>query len=1204
MPVLYLASADVVLDTSDTLRKHLGTYFYIEPPTTDTSLYGGLENRKLSTSEYTDLRNSSSDGTGGYLTVIRSEADAPKIDSVQTNPAFIHSIDSSVYIPNFKIPMRLYADTDGEVSGDEHWRQYVMGGSFGSENYAVLIDTEKVYYDHSFNIQIPLKPSLEHMGEVDTSDLVFTIHSNYLDYDFYVDEYQKWTSDLDSELLIPNYNSVMDYLYKQTLDMSSESEVIKQQIGHTRAKSTVQNYTVAESVDTDTYLKNQYFGEYFPNLVITPEAKDDLIRYQQNIFFDEDYYNFLNITPGGDAGMEGILDEKGLKINHKLSTFYNIEINFDRHITEEASRVNYDIENLGTTTDEANNGPHPRVMEALTNNDYTARFLELLKDVEEGTNPRITLKNKNYSYDRVTLNPIDGSTYEHESPDEQISLKSFNYLDFLSDAYNNYDQTLNDNFIFMGPPTPAQAATALENTMHNTLNSTNALGVIDRTLDLLNSYTTTYTELLQEYGGAAGDATAANMRDVSEEILQKLYSSNYKLNEVLAYKIEKHGGSTMGDNNNLNLIQKFWMINSENAPEIMKLIDSQVKYGQDYTYKIYAYVAVMGHKYRYGDLRLTKQIGTGDLIDDGTETIEYCVQFYDPQTGQTAAQQFTTVSEEGTDTLSGAARMALSTLSEYNTFADDQVDIVQNPQLADYNLYFEPCLEIVEVPLYQKTLKVLDNPPNVINVVPYHFIDQSNRVGFTIGQDSFIERDYPPNISMADLALNQAYLSSKGYGTVKKFSESPARYVEMYRITKKPNSFTDFAESLVATNDLRIEDNLFNYRDCIMSDKILPNKKYYYVFRLLNENKMPGPLSQIIECELVNDGGYVYSLFDTIDSSEFDPNKTTTKTISFKKLFQLEPHIEQMYFDDSAVNYENAAASEVTNLKVGTAGESLWDKRFKIRLTSKKTAKKLDLNMGFNYRIKDLTKIKAHEDSASWEDVEMEASPAMDAGEFGGGSTGTGGAGGPPAPDHPELDPPPVDSEAGGPPEPVEPAVSVTPPAGGGTGGSGGGTTTTGGASGPPSTGEVPTVQPKVPTAIREFIFDGQHGMQYAYTQALGVLARTQGFDGTNLTRTHYDTLCTLMFHFLQDRYTIESFDSYREYALYGIYIIFVNNPETRLYLDKLYRSRGGSNGSYWVRALFRRYSRHSSSDDGYQDSPDGAIAPWPPGTPRTIFDR
>ena len=129
-------------------------------------------------------------------------------------------------------------------------------------------------------------------------------------------------------------------------------------------------------------------------------------------------------------------------------------------------------------------------------------------------------------------------------------------------------------------------------------------------------------------------------------------------------------------------------------------------------------------------------------------------------------------------------------------------------------------------------------------------------------------------------------------------SESPARYIEMYRIKKKPNSFADFKDSLVATVDLRIKNEVYNFKNKIISDQVAPNTVYYYVFRFLNENGVPGPLSQIIQSELVNDGGYSYALFDTIDTSEFNPNQVATNSFLLKKLMQIDPNINQLYFND------------------------------------------------------------------------------------------------------------------------------------------------------------------------------------------------------------------------------------------------------------------------------------------------------------------
>jgi hypothetical protein len=70
---------------------------------------------------------------------------------------------------------------------------------------------------------------------------------------------------------------------------------------------------------------------------------------------------------------------------------------------------------------------------------------------------------------------------------------------------------------------------------------------------------------------------------------------------------------------------------------------------------------------------------------------------------------------------------------------------------------------------------------------------------------------------------------------------------------------------------------------------------------------------------------------------------------------QLEPNISQLSWDDSAVDYSKSAASQVNYLTVGVAKARLWDKKFKIRLTSKKTGKKLDINVTFNVRTENFT---------------------------------------------------------------------------------------------------------------------------------------------------------------------------------------------------------------------------------------------------------
>ena len=115
---------------------------------------------------------------------------------------------------------------------------------------------------------------------------------------------------------------------------------------------------------------------------------------------------------------------------------------------------------------------------------------------------------------------------------------------------------------------------------------------------------------------------------------------------------------------------------------------------------------------------------------------------------------------------------------------------------------------------------------------------------------------------------------------------------------------------------------------------------------------MPGHVSTIYEATLVDDGGYKYAKFDTFDTSQFivDNFQETSKT--FKKLLQLEPNINQLVLDTEDADFTKRAYEQVENVKIGKSDSSIFDKKFKIRLTSKKTGKKTDLNVTFNLRDK------------------------------------------------------------------------------------------------------------------------------------------------------------------------------------------------------------------------------------------------------------
>jgi hypothetical protein len=101
-------------------------------------------------------------------------------------------------------------------------------------------------------------------------------------------------------------------------------------------------------------------------------------------------------------------------------------------------------------------------------------------------------------------------------------------------------------------------------------------------------------------------------------------------------------------------------------------------------------------------------------------------------------------------------------------------------------------------------------------------------------------------------------------------------------------------------------------------------------------------------------------LFDYYDTSEFITDPFVETSTQVKKLLQIEPNVQQLQFDVSGANFFMPANTQLDNVELGTLEDKLWNKKIKIRLTSKKTGKKIDLNIDYDIRTMDRTPIGAN----------------------------------------------------------------------------------------------------------------------------------------------------------------------------------------------------------------------------------------------------
>ena len=124
-----------------------------------------------------------------------------------------------------------------------------------------------------------------------------------------------------------------------------------------------------------------------------------------------------------------------------------------------------------------------------------------------------------------------------------------------------------------------------------------------------------------------------------------------------------------------------------------------------------------------------------------------------------------------------------------------------------------------------------------------------------------------------------------------------------------------------------------------LEDTIESNKKYYYVARSIDYHGHYSNPTPIYEVEILNENGLVIPITSVVDFAKKENNVDQNK--SLKKYLKIQPAIRHRIF-----NAEKISNNEV---QLGNDEINPWSKTFKIRLTSKSTGKKIDINFKFKY---------------------------------------------------------------------------------------------------------------------------------------------------------------------------------------------------------------------------------------------------------------
>ena len=274
---------------------------------------------------------------------------------------------------------------------------------------------------------------------------------------------------------------------------------------------------------------------------------------------------------------------------------------------------------------------------------------------------------------------------------------------------------------------------------------------------------------------------------------------------------------------------------------------------------------------------------------------------------------------------------------------------------ATYQVQMSPTVEIVEVPYFTTTTSVLSKPPPPpeITIVPYRGVNDT--LLFTLSATNIKTNQVPIPLEEGDQEMLDMHriAQDKFEGQAIEFSQDDVpSFFQIFRLDKAPSKYTDFAGSLRNTISTRIKskEDIIRTTSVSYDEKLQPNVKYYYTFRVVDYHGNFSNPTTVYEVELVDDAGAVYVL---IKPYEFPIISNDQPTVDMKKFIQIIPTLEQVTADvPSNTNFADPSDIGANDVQLGSdtisEEDRIWDKKFKIRLTSKKTGKKIDINVTFD----------------------------------------------------------------------------------------------------------------------------------------------------------------------------------------------------------------------------------------------------------------
>jgi len=408
--------------------------------------------------------------------------------------------------------------------------------------------------------------------------------------------------------------------------------------------------------------------------------------------------------------------------------------------------------------------------------------------------------------------------------------------------------------------------------------------------------------------------------------------------EVLGYVIKKF---RIDPRNDTKTFVSNFIIMSNNDHDYKRFVDSQVKYGRIYQYEIHRIVAVVGNHYAYvdnmsrdqHDHNLTQNYDRGasffrtpgDFTRDESKKYQFRMQF--GLINRPTLKLYLLPSE----------RKRVSVVDRPPMFPDVDIIPFKNNQT---NIMFNLSAQGGETSAPPVILEEDDIEQFFLSGLNQGLLDNEYmkaRFAFGAARDfiSAVEDVY--RLDGAETALEESHIKSIEFK-----SDDPVKKFEIFRIEDiHPSSIYDFKDRKIAVLETGAENASF-------IDTIEPDRKYYYIFRCEDIHNHVSNPTNIFEVELCSYGTAVHPKIRIVDLSK----KIRKQKDDMRHFIEIKPTMQNQQIDLPPSGQSDDLLSRNFVDFYKQKQNNVWNKRYKLRIYSKKTGKELDINFRFNPVVK------------------------------------------------------------------------------------------------------------------------------------------------------------------------------------------------------------------------------------------------------------